>query len=161
MNIQQLKGRPVVSMADGAKVASIATGLVDATNLRIVGFLLEGKPGKGFLPLASIRGFGEDAFTIDTSDVIKWTTGNLPQEDGRPGDEVIGLMVVDSTGTQVGTVHDFAFEPTDGSISTFDVRSGGVFGLGAHGHIVSRSSVRGIGKSLMTVESVAAESNAS
>lgn len=145
----------MVSLTDGAKVASITDGLLDAPQFKVVGFVLEGKPGKGFLPLASIRGFGDDAFTIETTDTIKWSTGHLPVEGGTRAHDVIGPKVVDATGTDVGAVSDVTFEPADGAITSFEVRSGGLFGLGADVHLVEPSSVKGIGSSLMTVESLA------
>src|SRR4051812_6471101 len=157
MTIEEVKGRAIVSLADGAKVAEVKDVLINPAAFQVTGFLLEGKPGRGFLPLGKVRAFGDDAFTLDTAEPIKWSTGNLPVEDGARAKEIVGLKVVDATGTVVGAVHDIVFDSAGGAISTFDIRSGGVFGIGVNAHSVPPSSVRGIGASLMTIESVMAE----
>ena len=160
MNVRELKGMAVVSLADGAKVGKVEDVLIESSPFRVTALVLEGPSGQGLLPFASVRSLGEDAVTIESSAPIQWSSGQVPGSSARRVDEVLGLKVVDAAGTMGGTVHDVDFDASTGAISSFGVRSGGVFGMGAEEHTVSVSGVRGLGTSLLTVESLTGNSAA-
>ena len=141
----------MVSMDDGAKVGTVDVLLVDPKRLLVTALVLTGATGSGVLPFESIRAIGADAVTIDSTEPIQWTTEPLPTEAGRRSEEILGLKVIDAGGVIGGTVHDLSFDSA-GAVTSIDVRSGGVFGLGGKEQTVPASTIRGIGASLVTVD---------
>jgi uncharacterized protein YrrD len=75
-----LKNMPVVSMADGTQVGSVADVLIDTANLRVVALLLSARSGQSILPFDAIGSIGSDALTIDSTAVTQGLTGRAAPE---------------------------------------------------------------------------------
>lgn len=147
VNLSDLKKKPVVSMADGAKIGEVGDLIVDPVRWAISDLYVDGKPGRGILPFAQIKGIGPDAITIEQTAVVAFNA----KASGLCFEDLKNLHVVDGTGTQRGNVSDVQFEP-DGAITALEVKQGGVFGIGAHHLHVTPAEIRGTGDKILTVE---------
>lgn len=147
VTLADLKKKPIVSMADGAKIGEVDDLVIDTSRWAVVELYVAGKPGRGLLPLANLKGIGPDAITIEHADAISYNV----KPAGVGFDSFKDLHVVDGTGTVRGNVSDLRFA-ADGTIESFDVRQGGVFGLGAHHIALTPANIRGVGDKIITVD---------
>ena len=151
MKASDLKNRPVVSLKDGTKVGEVSDLTLDATNIQVGSLLVAGSDGNSILPYRSVRTIGTDAVTIDNS-------GTLQAPADRSGDEerrvstLIGLPVVNQEGSIIGTMEDLEFDDQYGRVITLVVRRGGVLGIGGSHESVPRTAIRGIGPTLIAVD---------
>lgn len=152
MKASALKDMPVVSMADGTQVGTVADVLLDAASLRVVALLLSAQSGQALLPFGSIRSIGSDAVTIDSAAATQGLSGRAAPEGTHGLNDVNGLSVVNGEGTLLGAVKELEIEAADGRLIELVVHRGGVLGLGGTGTNVPASAIRGIGAKLVTVD---------
>lgn len=151
MNEKDFIGKIVVSMSDGAKVGTVKDLVFHGLGLSDL--LVAGERGEGLLPFDQIGTNGPDAVTVPSYSVIDWNAGRLMEPDRRNTHDLRKLSVVDSDGTMLGTVHDLTMTKA-GKIQEIDVRTEGVFGLGAVHTMVAGGHIRAIGAQMITVDSV-------
>ncbi len=147
MNLGDLRRKPIVSMADGAKIGEVDDLLVDVTAWRVSDVVIDSKQGRGLLPLASLKSIGPDAITVESASAVAWNA----QGAGLAFAAMRKLIVVDGSGTNMGHVVDLAYDP-DGAVRSFEIHQGGVLGLGVKVTNVTPADVRGVGDRLLTVE---------
>jgi sporulation protein YlmC with PRC-barrel domain len=152
MKASALKDMPVVSMADGTQVGTVADVLLDAASLRVVALLLSAHSGQSLLPFDAIRSIGADAVTIDGAAATRGLTGRAAPEGTHGLSDVNGLSAVNGAGTLLGSVRELEIEPADGRLIELVVHRGGVLGLGGTSTSVPASAIRGIGAKLVTVD---------
>ena len=147
MTLADLKRKPVVSMADGTKIGEIDDLVIDPSSWTVMELYIVGQPGRGLIPLGHLKGIGPDAVTIERADAVAYNAKTA----GLCFESIKDLHVVDGTGTRRGNVADLRYE-AGGAIESFDVRQGGVFGLGAHHLTVTPGEIRGVGDKILTVD---------
>ncbi len=147
MTVADLRKKPVVSMADGAKIGEVDDLVLDTARWAVVELHVVAKPGRGLLPMSSVKGIGPDAVTVESADVVSYSSHSA----GLGFDSLKALHVVDGTGTVRGNVSDMTFA-ADGSVESLDVKQGGVFGIGAHHLTVTPKEVRGVGDKIITID---------
>ena len=152
MKASALKDMPVVSMADGTQVGTVADVLLDAASLHVVALLLSAQSGQALLPFGSIRSIGADAVTIDSAAVTQGLTGRAAPEGTHGLGDLNGLSAVNGEGTLLGAVKEVEIEPAGGRLIELAVHRGGVLGLGGTSTSVLASTIRGIGAKLVTVD---------
>jgi sporulation protein YlmC with PRC-barrel domain len=152
MKASALKDMPVVSMADGTRVGTVADVLLDAASLRVVALLLSADSGQTLLPFEAIRSIGADAVTIASAAATQGLTGRPAPEGTHSLRDVNGLAAVNGEGTLLGSVKEVEIEPADGRLIELVVHRGGVLGLGGTSTSVPASAIRGIGAKLVTVD---------
>ena len=163
MKASKLKGMPVVSMADGAQVGSVADVLFDIADLRVSALVLSAKSGEALLPFGSIRSIGSDAVTVESAADTQGVSGQSASDTVHGLGDLMSLSAIDSEGTLLGKVKELEINEHDGRLSGLEVHRGGVLGRGGKGYTVSPSAIRNIGPKLVTVEmpAQAAEESAS
>ncbi len=151
MILSDLKKKPVVSMADGAKIGEVDDLVLDPATWTVRELYVASKTGQGLLALSSLKNIGPDAVTVERIDAVTWNakSSNLCFEALKK------LIVVDGTGTNIGHVADLAYE-ADGTIHFLEVRQGGVLGIGVQVRKITPADVRGLGDRLLTVETASA-----
>lgn len=155
MKISELKGRPVVSMAEGRKVGVVVDARIDPRQMAVTSLTIGGDPQQGFLPLERIKSIGQDAITIDSTDAIQWATNRPMDELSRSASELMDLNVVDGSGTLVGQAREISAEMPSGKVTSIEVTKGGVFGLGASHLQFPVSAIVAVGPKLITVQTPA------
>jgi len=152
LNANALKGMPVISMADGAKIGTVKDVLFDPSELRAAGLVLVMAGGESLLPFGSVRSIGADAITVETTTTSSGVTMQGAVEDLSRLAELVGLPILSGEGTHLGQVTDVAIDPGDGHITGLAVQRGGLLGIGATRVTIEGSAIRGIGPSVVTVE---------
>jgi sporulation protein YlmC with PRC-barrel domain len=149
MNAQELIGKPVVSISDGARVGTVKDLLVDTAGLSIAGFLIGGAKGDGRLQFDQIKANGNDAITIENVSSVEWNIGR-PANSERRMTDFLELAVINEAGSALGNIHDVLIDDS-GRIESLAMREGGVFGIGSHRTSVPRTDVRAVGERMITV----------
>ena len=121
--------------------------------------MVRGEHGEGLLPFRSLGTNGPDAVTIESYTLVDWNAGRSLDPDSKNTDELRKLSVVDSEGNMLGHIHDLSMD-SFGHIDDVDVRTEGVFGIGARHTSIPRSNVRAVGPNLITVEADSSGSSA-
>ena len=151
MDVREFQGKAVVSLDDAERVGRVSDVLFETDRLRIAGFRVEGEEGDYVLPFDRISSVGPDAITVETQDMVRRQVANAPV-DNLPGlSELIDLKIVDESGTYQGTVRTFDADGTTGEVSSLDIEKGGVMGLGSEHQSIPVSTIRSIGRGVITV----------
>ncbi len=149
MKEKDLAGKKVVSMADGAEVGTVKELVFHG--LKLSGLVVHGESGEGLLPFKDLGTNGPDAITIESSGLVDWSVGKIPDPDGRNMHDLRKLPFMDGDGNTLGRMHDLTMNEA-GVVEDIDVRTEGVFGLGSQETVVSASQVRAVGPDMITVE---------
>lgn len=152
LKANDLIGKPIVSIVDGEKVGVVKEVLIDPASLKATAILIGGPPGQGLLPFESVKSVGDDAIMIETTQMIQWATGPLSSAAGRTIHDLKKMKVMDSSGKEIGKVHEVEIDVPSGQIASVHISGGGVFGIGAHSADVNLAHIRAIGSELITVD---------
>lgn len=152
MDADKLKGRPVVSIAEGTKLGRVDDLLFDTEALRVAALQISGDNRQQFvIPFDRLKNIGADAVTVESSQVTQTPSkgGAFSALSGLG--KVKGLKVVDETGTLLGTVHSIAIDQVTGEIVSLIAHKGGVLGLGGTSATIEAGAIRSVGSDVMTV----------
>jgi sporulation protein YlmC with PRC-barrel domain len=151
MKASALKGKAVVSMADGVQIGRIEDVLFDTVALRVAALALATTGGRSILPFSSVRSLGADAVTVESVTAIQADQGGAGNLLRGLGD-LMGLKIVNGEGAYLGDVREVVIEQASGALTEFEAHSGGVLGLGGTSVTVPTVAIRGIGPDLVTVD---------
>ncbi len=151
MKTSDLKGKPVVSMADGAQVGTVDDVLFDPAELRVTGLALRGQSGQSILPFGSIRSIGADAVMVESATETQGAGGQAMRESMRGLEDLTSLSVVNGEGTLLGKVKEVEVDQ-EGRLAHLETHRGGVLGIGGTSLTVPPSAIRNIGPKLITVD---------
>jgi sporulation protein YlmC with PRC-barrel domain len=152
MKASKLKGMPVVSIAGGAQLGSVADVLFDISDLRVSALVLSAKSGEAILPFGSIRSIGSDAVTVESAAETQGAGGQAASDTVHGLGDLMSLSAIDAQGTLLGKVKELEISEQDGRLTRMKVHRGGVLGLGGTSSAVPPSAIRNIGPKLVTVE---------
>ncbi len=152
MRYKDLVGKSVVSMADGAVIGEVKDLVFRSLDLDAL--IVHGDRGDGLLPFTSLGTNGPDAITIESYTLVDWNKGPTLGPETSDLHHLRKLQVVDDTGKMLGHLHEITMN-ANGHLEDISVRTEGVFGIGAHVTVISRSHVRAVGPDLITVEAEA------
>src|ERR1700694_3404582 len=153
MKASALKGKAVVSMADGVQIGRVEDVLFDTAALRVPALVLTTTGGRSVLPFSAVRSLGADAVTVESASATQATAdqggaGNVLRALG----DLTGLKVVNGAGAYLGDVRGVMIEQASGALTELEAHSGGMLGLGGTGVTVPAAAIRGIGPELITVD---------
>ena len=151
MNTAKLKGRAVVSLAEGAKLGQVNAPLFDPATLQLRAFQVEGDGQTFIVPLDLVRTIGTDAITVESSQATQ--TASKGGEFGKlvQFSTLKQLKVVDAAGAFVGNLHDLELDPTTGRALRIVVHKGGMLGLGGETTMIETAAIRSVGGDIITV----------
>jgi sporulation protein YlmC with PRC-barrel domain len=152
MKASRLKGMPVLSLTEGARVGNVKDLLLDTAAQRVTMLLLSTPAGESFVPFEKLRSIGSDAVTIESAAATEGTTGQTAVTGMRAVGELLGLAVTSAEGTHLGDVKDLEFDVQDGRLLEIALHKGGVLGIGGTSLTVPASAIRSIGPKLVAVE---------
>ena len=125
MNTAKLKGRAVVSLAEGAKLGQVNAPLFDPATLQLRAFQVKGDGQTFIVPLDLVRTIGTDAVTVESSQATQ--TASKGGEFGQLAEfsTLKQLKVVDAAGAFVGNLHDLEWtQPRAGPSASSSTRAG-------------------------------------
>lgn len=152
MRASELQDKPVISIADGAKIGRISDVLFDTANLQLAGLLLKTDGGQSVLPFGSIRSIGSDAVTVESGAATNAAAGPSGMGSLRGFNELKGLPVASVDGSHLGDVREIKVDRETGALVDVTAHRGGVLGLGGESVTIDKAAIRRIGEKLITVE---------
>lgn len=124
MRGREVIGLPVIDLDRGERLGTVGDVVIDLANRRLVALVVEGNglfKTATVLDLARIKALGQDAVTVAGLDV----PARCPEGEGRcRSGDLIGRMVLDNRGSDMGVLDDLVFD-NGGGIRAL-VLSGGV-----------------------------------
>lgn len=142
MRFSETKNHPVMSTTEAITVGKLAGYVIDPGNSSIAGILLKKTEVDGnALPWASLKAFGRDAITVESSEVITVVDGRLAELSGKKLD-IMGKRVLTDAGVELGNVVDVDFDAATGSITavltdTEEIAGSRLIGLGTYALVVA------------------------
>lgn len=125
MRFSDAKGHKVVSTADAETVGRVDGFVVDPAGARVSALRLKKTEGDGdVLPWDAVIGFGPDAVTTGSADVI--VAGTAQDHDKHR--DVLGKRVLTESGDELGEVKDVEFDPETGTVLMLLTKDGEVAG---------------------------------
>lgn len=127
-----LIGKPVVTLDTGTQIGETHDVVYNPREGRLVGFtLLQGVSlfSKGqtyWLPADDIRALGEDAITINSSEMVVRVEGDVNDYAAQAGQGVLGKKLMTEDGKFLGAIDDVLIERLSKNVVAYEV-SGGVF----------------------------------
>ncbi|MFL5645241.1 MAG: PRC-barrel domain-containing protein [Chloroflexota bacterium] len=129
-------GKPILSLADGARLHEVKDVILGPGNDAVVGLLAD---EGGFLassrvvPIEEVMGFGRDAVVVARRESVV-AANDLPEINDilSRHQSLLGTRVFTETGDDQGKINDVYFDEPTGRILGFEL-SGGVFTDAAHG----------------------------
>jgi sporulation protein YlmC with PRC-barrel domain len=129
VNSTQIKGLPVIGIAEGAVLGTIDDLYVDVEARTLLGFFVEGTTSattgeSAYLDPSDIRSIGADAVMVDNQSAmrgkgVRTQIGSLVNIDS-----LTKRTVMTESGTHVGTVAAIEFELPDGAFTQIEVSPG-------------------------------------
>jgi uncharacterized protein YrrD len=129
-------GKPILSLADGARLHDVKDVILGADNDAVVGLLADegGLFGHSLVvPIEEVTGFGRDAVVVARRESV--IAANEAPEIGSivsRQQSLLGTTVFTETGDKQGKINDIYFDEPSGRILGFEL-SGGVFADAAQG----------------------------
>ena len=158
MKAEDFKGRPVVSVAEGARVGVVEDVLFNATALTIEILSVRGMAESRLLHFRDVQSVGPDAITVPTQDVVRAISD--------PNDPATALLltlhelsqrkIVDENGTMLGGVDSVSIDPADGHIVSITAGQGGIIGIGRSTATIAVADVVSVGD-VIVVRSTSAD----
>jgi uncharacterized protein YrrD len=130
MNSKELKGIPVLSIADGEKLGTVSRAYVDAAQRRIFGFAYTA--GGGFLQtesepkldLAEVHSLGPDALMLDHKGGETGASVSQRYSELLVLDEIASLPLLSEGGIALGKLASIEFDATTYELTGLDVSHG-------------------------------------
>lgn len=132
MNSKDAKGLSVIAIADGKKVGSVDHLYVDLTARKVVGFgasegggfLSRHSGGEELIDAKDVHSVGPDALTLKDLGAVDGSRTSAHEDELVHGDDLNGRKVVTESGTEMGDVASFEFDPNSFDISAVEVSPG-------------------------------------
>lgn len=121
MRIEELKDKPVVSMASGAKLGSVHDFLLDDSYRQIAAVVIGGGGlfggHKQAVAYSDIHGIGPDAIMVSGQDAVQEVGDASPLGTAHALDP-LQQQVMSESGVDLGRVVEMEFEPQTGALSS-------------------------------------------
>lgn len=151
MNAADIKGKAVISIANGARLGRVDDVLFDRGALAVAAFRVSAGGQRAMIPFAQVHSVGSDAVTVPGDDVAQWVTTSGAAEGLVSLDDLKHRKVVDDDGTFLGTPAVIEVEPQGGRLQQLRVHKGGVLGMGGETITVPSSDIAGVGDDVIVV----------
>jgi len=129
VNAKQIKGLPVIGIAEGATLGKVDDVYIDVDARKLLGFVIDAENSMevldgAYLDPADIRSIGPDAVMVDSQEAVRGTS--MRREIGSLVniDSLLKRGVMTQSGVSVGNVSDVEFEPPDFKFTQLEVSPG-------------------------------------
>lgn len=145
MRLRDARGRQVVSTDTAETVGKVEAFVIDPPTRSIAALRLAKVTGDAaYLAWEDLR-FGTDAVIVASSDRLRTERDDAEARAASKDLQPIGMLVLDDSGTALGTVGDVEFDPVSGAVVELDLGEAGrvpgerLIGLGAYAVVVARA----------------------
>jgi sporulation protein YlmC with PRC-barrel domain len=152
MKADELPGKAVVSISDGAKLGRIDDVLLDTEELRVAALHLKAPGTDAIVPFEQVQRVGTDAVTVPTPAAAQRPGAASGSETLAHLKDMTRLKVVDEEGTYLGTVQQLDVDPRSGAIIELQTHKGGFLGYGGESYTIAASEVTAVGDEVLVVQ---------
>ncbi|NTW62117.1 hypothetical protein HGB25_01750 [Candidatus Saccharibacteria bacterium] len=155
----RLIGTPIMSLQTGAQLASIKAPVIDTSNLKIVGYEVEGplldiRPA--LLRIDDVRELSNVGMIIDSSDEFVGVDDVIDMgKMYKLNFKLIGLQVISESKQKLGRVSDYSLDTSSFVIQQLNVRHGIIKSFTDTELLIHRSQIVEINDSAIVVRSTA------
>ena len=151
MNASDIKGKAVISIANGTRLGRVEDVLFDPQSLAIAAFRVSAVGQQAVIPFGQVHSVGSDAVMVPGDDVAQWITTSSAAEGLISLDDLKHRKIVDDAGTFLGTPAAIEVAAQDGRLRQLKVHKGGVLGMGGETTTVPGGDVTGVGADVIVV----------
>jgi uncharacterized protein YrrD len=144
MRFTEIHGRKVVSLADAETLGRVDRYVIDPGRHAVVALRLSKVKGDAcFLSWADLHAFGADAVTVDDASRLRPAAGDAEERAASKDLQVIGKLVLGTSGTVLGKGEDVEMDGETGAIVAVDLGEAGtvagdrIVGLGSYALVVT------------------------
>ena len=151
MQLTELTGKAVLSVATGARLGRVDAVLLDPHTLAIAAVQVAAEKQQAVIPFAQVQSVGPDAVMVPADDVAQWIATATDAGGLITMDALKHYKVVDDTGTLLGSPQALELDATDGHLQTMAIHKGGVLGLGGETTTVQAGDIASVGADVVVV----------
>jgi uncharacterized protein YrrD len=151
MQLTEITGKAVLSVATGARLGRVDVVLLDPHTLAIAALQVAADRQQAVIPFAQVQSIGRDAVMVPADDVAQWIATASDAAGLLTLDALKHYKVVEDTGTLLGTPRGLELDPADGHLQTMEIHKGGVLGLGGETTTVRAGEIASIGTDVVVV----------
>lgn len=141
----RLVGTPVMGLQTGTKLAITKTPIIDPSNLKIVGYEVDGPllvERPSFIRIADVRELSDVGMIVDSSDEFIGIKDVIAFEKiYKLGFKLLGLSVIDESKHKLGKVSDYSLDTGSFTIVQLNVNRGALKSLAETELLVHRSQI--------------------
>ncbi len=151
MQPASLKGMAIVSITEGTRLGRVDDLWIDTTQRSVVALQCSDQRKRFIVPFPLIRNIGQDAITVESSQVTQVDGHSAPTPGTLRLDDFLKLKVVDESGAFVGNVNQVDIDVASGQLLSINAHKGGMLGLGGTTTAIPAEQIRAVGQELVTV----------
>jgi sporulation protein YlmC with PRC-barrel domain len=156
MRLDEIKDKPVISIAEGKKLGEVQDALLDGSYLQVAALVIGGGGlfggPKQAVEYNSVRGIGPDAIMVSARDAVAEITDTSPLAALHRVTD-IGQDVMSESGVRLGKLDGAAFDPQSGAVTALTLAPDDNSPLaGAGDYDVPRSQVLSITDKIVVVQ---------
>jgi sporulation protein YlmC with PRC-barrel domain len=154
MHFNDVRNRPVVSLADAERLGFVDDILIDTERSTVVGFVIRHGgivTHHEAMLLTDVRAIGEDALTVADASKLNARKKFAELQAARTGSQLFGSRVLDESGSQIGKLADVDADFTSGAVQSWILSDNVLQRLRGEVHTVSVGAVKSIGDGLVVV----------
>jgi uncharacterized protein YrrD len=157
MRLSELRGKPVVSIAEARRVGIVDDALVDPSFRRLTALRIRSEGhGPGVLvEIGNVRGIGPDAVTITAREALMLPERASQAAGDPPLREAINSRLVTERGEAIGRLREIDFDPVTRLVRTLVYVSGMIDTILDRAHAVEIADVLGVGPGVVTIRATA------
>lgn len=152
MKSNEISGKSVVSISEGAKLGRIDDVLVDTEEMRIAALHITRHGEEALIPFEQVSSVSGDVVTVPSSSAAHRASAQQETADLAHLKDVSKLKVVDEAGTFLGVVRSIELDPRSGALTELQTQKGGLLGLGGESYTIPVAEVTSVGDELIVVQ---------
>jgi uncharacterized protein YrrD len=151
MQLTEITGKAVLSVATGARLGRVAAVLLDPSTLAIAALQVAAEGQQAVIPFTQVQSIGPDAVMVPGDEVAQWIATASEAAGLITLDALKHYKVVDDTGTLLGSPRDLYLDAADGRLQSLEVHKGGVLGVGGEHTTVRAGEIASVGVDVVVV----------
>jgi len=155
----KLINTPIMGLQTGAKLAQTSKAIIDPSNLKIIGYIVDGpllSDHPSIIRMADVRELSDIGMIIDSNDEFIGTEDVIKvNEIYRLNFDPIGMKISEENGGKLGVVSDYNVDSSSFIIQQLSVRRGLIKSLTTSSLLVHRSQIIEINNKEIIVKTTA------
>jgi len=150
---------PIMGLQTGAKLAQTSRAIIDPSNLKIIGYIVDGpllSEHPSIIRMADVRELSDIGMIVDSNDEFIGTEDVIKvSEIYRLNFDPIGMKITEENGGKLGVVADYNVDSSSFIIQQLSVRRGLIKSLTSSSLLIHRSQIIEINNKEIIVKTTA------